>query len=155
VRRRDISVDVTTSAPPEIVYGLLADGSTWPTWCSIDSVEVEQAGDPPPEGVGAIRVNRRGRTVGRDQILELVPNRKLKYTTLSGLPFREYVGEVDLTPVPGGGTAVNWHSSFFPKVPGTGWVMERGLRRFLQDCATGLAEHAAASIDASRDVTQP
>ena len=155
MRRREISVNATTAAAPEIVYALLADGSTWPSWCSIDSVELEQAGDPPTEGVGVIRVNRRGRTVGRDQLLELVPDRKLKYTTLSGLPFRDYVGEVDLTPAPGGGTAIRWHSSFFPKMPGTGRVMERGLRRFLQDCATGLAEYAAASSDARSDVAQP
>jgi uncharacterized protein YndB with AHSA1/START domain len=154
VRRRDINVNAATSATPEVVYALLADGSTWPLWCSLDSVELEQPGDPPPEGVGAIRVNRRGRTAGRDQILELVPNRKLKYTTLSGLPFRDYIGEVDLTPEPGGGTAIHWHSSFFPKTPGTGWIMERGLRRFLQGCATGLADYASASSDARRDITQ-
>ena len=155
MRRRDIKVNAATSASPEVVYALLADGSTWPSWCSIESVELEQPGEPPPEGVGAIRVNRRGRTVGRDQILELVPNRKLRYTTLSGLPFRDYIGEVDLTPVPGGGTAIHWHSSFFPKTPGAGWIMELGLRRFLRGCVTGLADYASASSETRRDVTRP
>jgi uncharacterized protein YndB with AHSA1/START domain len=145
VKRRDIKVTATTPASAEVVYGLLADGSTWPSWCSIESVEIEAAGDPPSEGVGAIRVNRRGRTTGRDQILELVPNRRLKYATLSGLPFRDYVGEVDLEPAPDGGTTIRWHSSFFPKTPGTGWIMELGLRRFLQGCASGLAEYAATT----------
>lgn len=143
MRRRDINVRAATPAAPEVVYGLLADGSTWPAWSPIESVELEQEGEPPPEGVGAIRVNRLGRTTGRDQILELVPNRKLKYATLSGLPFRDYVGEVDLEPAPDGGTSIRWHSSFFPKVPGSGWIMERGLRRFLGQCVTGLADYAA------------
>jgi uncharacterized protein YndB with AHSA1/START domain len=154
MRRRDINVAATTTAAPEVVYGLLADGSTWPAWSAIDSVALEQPGDPPPEGVGAIRVNKRGRTTGRDQILELVPNRRLKYTTLSGLPFRDYVGEVDLEAAPGGGTSIRWHSSFFPKFAGTGWLMERGLRRFLDACVTGLAAYAATSSAETRDARQ-
>ena len=93
MRRRHIEVTAETPAPAEVVYGLLADGSSWPAWSPIESVEIERPGDAPPEGVGAIRVNRRGRTTGRDQILELVPNRRLKYATLSGLlPIRDYLG---------------------------------------------------------------
>jgi uncharacterized protein YndB with AHSA1/START domain len=154
MKRRDVNVTATTSAAPEVVYGLLADGSTWPAWSVIESVELEREGDPPPEGVGAIRVNKRGRTTGRDEILELVPNRRLKYATLSGLPFRDYVGEVDLTPTTEGGTTIHWHSSFFPKTPGTGWIMERGIRRFLGQCVAGLAEYAATANATSRNGSQ-
>lgn len=146
--RRQINVSAVTPATAEVVYGLLADHSTWPAWSSIESVELERAGDPPPEGVGAIRVNRRGRVTGRDQILELVPGERFKYAALSGLPVRDYVGEVDLSPAPAGGTAVNWHSSFFPKMPGTGWMLERGIRQFLRECVSGLAEYAAESSKA-------
>jgi len=153
VRRRHINVTAVTPATPEVVYALLADGSSWPAWSPIESVELEEPGDPPPEGVGAIRVNRLGRTTGRDQILELVPNRSIKYATRSGLPIRDYVGEVDLEPAPGRGTTVHWHSSFFPKVPGTGWIMQRGLRRFLEQCVSGLAEYTASS-DRRRNVSQ-
>lgn len=144
MKRRNINVNAVTPASAAVVYGLLADGSSWPAWSAIESVEIERPGDAPPEGVGAIRVNRRGRTTGRDQITELVLNQRLEYRTLSGVPVRDYVGEVDLTPAPGGGTAIHWHSSFFPKAPGMGWLLETGLRRFLQQCVTGLAEHAAA-----------
>ena len=153
MRKRHINVEVVTPATPEVVYGLLADGSSWPAWSAIESVEIERAGDAPPEGVGAIRVNRRGRTTGRDEILELVPNRRLKYATLSGLPIRDYVGEVDLTPAPGGGTKIHWHSSFFPKPRGTGWIMQAGLRRFLSQTANGLAEYAASTSNAPRNVS--
>ena len=155
MKKRHINVEAVTPAPPEIVYGLLADGSTWPLWSAIDSVELETPGDPPPEGIGAIRVNRRGRTTGRDQILELVPNRRLSYATLSGLPIRDYVGEVDLAPAPGGGTTIYWHSSFFPKPRGTGWIMQAGLRRFLTQTANGLAEYAATKTGSDRNVTSP
>ena len=43
----------------------------------------------------------------------------------------------------GDGTAIRWEASFAPKVFGAGWLLERGLRRFLEQCARGLAEHAA------------
>jgi len=142
MRRRYIDITVPTSASPETVYGLLADSSTWTRWTPMDSVQLERKGDPAPEGPGAIRVNTMGKTTGRDEILELEPNRRLKYASLSGLPVRDYVGEVTLTRVPSGGTEINWHSSFFPKVPGTGWLLQRGIRKFLGECARGLAAYA-------------
>jgi hypothetical protein len=148
VRLREIHVRRVVPARPEAVYQLLIDGPSWTRWSPIESVELEQKGDPPPEGVGAIRVLKMGRTTGRDQILELVPNRTFKYATLSGLPIRDYVGQVDLELV-AGGTGIHWHSSFLPKVPGTGWVVQRGIARFLERCATGLAECAASSSDTS------
>ena len=141
MRRRHIDVSATTPAPAPAVYRLLADGSTWPRWSPMDSVELERPGDPPPEGVGAIRVNRRGRTTGRDRITELVPDRRLAYESLSGLPIREYTGVVELDEADGA-TTIRWRSSFFPKVPGTGWVLECGITRFLQQCADGLAAYA-------------
>jgi hypothetical protein len=148
VKRRDVSVTASTPAAPAVVYGLLADGSTWPAWSTIESVELEREGTPPPEGVGAIRVNKRGRTTGRDEILELVPGERYRYAALSGLPVRDYVGEVDLTPTAEGGTSIQWHSSFFPKTPCTGWILERGIHKFLSECVTGLAAYASSANDA-------
>ena len=144
-KQRHINIHVDTPARPAAVFRLLADGATWTTWSPIESFELEQAGDPPPEGVGAIRVFRLGRTTGRDQLLEVVPDRRLAYASLSGLPVRDYVGQVDLAPSADGGTSIHWHSDFFPTTPvGTGWLVEHSLRRFLGKCAHGLAEHAGA-----------
>ncbi len=148
MRRRHIEVSATSVAPPSAVYALLTVGATWPDWSPIESFELERPGDAAPEGVGAIRVFRRGRTTGRDQVLELVPDRRLRYASRSGLPVRDYVGEVELEPVPGG-THIRWHSSFFPAARGTGWLVERGIRRFLRGCVRGLAEYAAVHRDAN------
>lgn len=148
MRLRRTDTRAITPASPQTVYGLLTDGRTWPSWSPIDSFELEQAGDLAPEGIGAIRVFRQGRTTGRDQILELIPNRRIQYASLSGLPVRNYVGAVDLAPAPGRGTTIHWYSSFYPSTPGTGWLVELGLRRFLQQCAQGLAEYAASAKDA-------
>jgi hypothetical protein len=144
MRRRHIDVTAHSQATPDIVFPLLADGSTWPRWSPIESFELEREGDPTPEGPGAIRVFRRGRTTGRDQIVDVAPDRHFRYVSLSGVPVRDYGAEVELEIVTGG-TEIRWHASFFPKMPGTGWLLERGLRRFLGQCARGLAAHADTS----------
>jgi hypothetical protein len=145
MRSRHIDLTVPTAAPRAAVYRLVADGSTWGRWAAVDSVELERPGDPPPEGVGAIRVLRRGRTTGRDLLVELVPDRRLRYRSLSGLPTRDYEGVVELEDAPGGGTTIHWRSSFLPKYPGTGALLERGIRKFLLECAQGLAGYAAGA----------
>jgi Polyketide cyclase / dehydrase and lipid transport len=139
--RRQIDVTAHSRAAPSAVFALLVDGSTWPRWSPIESFELERPGDPPPEGPGAIRRFRRGRTTGRDQVVEVAPDRRFGYVSLSGVPVRDYRAHVDLQPA-GDGTAIGWHASFAPKVPGTGWLLQRGLTRFLADCVRGLAEHA-------------
>ena len=144
MRRRHIEVTQHSEAAPAALFALLIDGETWPRWSPIEAFELERAGDPPPEGVGAIRVFRRGRTTGRDEIVEVVPDRRLSYRSLSGLPVRDYRAHVDLEPV-GDGSAIRWEASFAPKLPGTGRLLERGLRRFLEQCARGLAEHGEQS----------
>ena len=143
MRRRHIEVTQHSAAPPAAVFALLVDGETWPRWSPIEAFELERTGDPPPEGVGAIRVFRRGRTTGRDQIVEIVPGRRFGYVSLSGLPVRDYRAHIDLEP-DGDGTAIRWGASFAPKMVGAGWLLERGLRRFLCECAAGLAAHAAS-----------
>jgi hypothetical protein len=145
MRRRHINVAAQSRASVGEVFGLLANGASW---SPIESFELERAGTTAPEGSGAIRVFRRGRTTGRDEILEVIPNRRLSYASLSGLPIRNYRGEVDLE-AGETGTVIRWHSSFVPEVWGTGWLLERGIRRFLEQCARGLAEYAASPGEAN------
>ena len=42
---RHINVTASTPAGTDAVYGLLADGSTWPRWSPIESFELERPGD--------------------------------------------------------------------------------------------------------------
>ena len=143
-RRRRIDITAHSTATVTAVYALLADGTTWPRWSPIESYEREQSVEPSPDGIGEIRIYRLGRTTGRDQIVELVPGRRFAYRALSGLPVRDYLGEVDLEPTTTGST-IRWRASFVARIPGTGALLERGIRRFLEQCAHGLAQYAAAS----------
>ena len=57
-----IDQTVQTSAGPEAVYALLADGATWPTWSPLGSFELLEPGDGTPEGVGRCGSSRRAGT---------------------------------------------------------------------------------------------
>lgn len=139
----EITAEARSTADPDTLYGLLADGSTWPTWSPLGSFELESAGTGTGEGVGAVRVFHTGMIRSRERLLELVPGRRLGYEMVSGLPVRGYRAEVDLLPDPAGqGTVVRWHSSFSPAVPGTGWFFRTVLGRVIQQCASGLAAYA-------------
>ncbi len=141
----DIRVEVRSEAPPEAVWKLVADGASWPLHSQLGSFELEREGEEGGESVGAVRVFRtrsRGRTyVSREQLVEIVPGRRLVYVLLSGLAVRDYRAEVDLSGADGG-ALLRWHSSFRPKIPGTGRLYERALRTMLTDLATGLAAGA-------------
>ena len=141
MRRQLIDVTTSTAAGPAAVYELLTNGGTWPDWAPIDSFELEQEGAGRPEGIGAVRVFRRGRTEGRDTIVELATDRSFGYTHVSKLPIRDYRADVDLEP-DGSGTRIRWRASFTPTVPGMGLLLRLALGRFLRQCAEGLADHA-------------
>lgn len=150
--RQRIEHRATTAADPATVYALLRDGASWPTWSPIESFEQERPGADEPEGLGAVRVFRNGRVTGRDEIVELVADRRFSYAHRSNLPIRNYRGEVDLEPT-SDGTAIRWTSTFDPTVPGTGRLLRRGLDGFVARLTHGLAERAAAVAGAHRDAS--
>jgi Polyketide cyclase / dehydrase and lipid transport len=141
--RQRIEHRATTTADPATVYALLRDGAGWPEWAPIDSFELQRQGAGEPEGIGAVRVLRAGRVTGRDEIVELVPDRRFSYAHTSNLPIRNYRADVDLEPI-AGGTAIRWVSAFDPKFPGTGRLMRRALDGFVAKLAHGLAARADA-----------
>lgn len=145
----ELAVRAHAKADPETVFAFLADGTTWPTWTPIDSFTLERPGRDGGESLGAIRVFRTGRIKSREEIVELIPGRRLGYILLSGLPLKGYRANVDLIPE-NGGTTISWRSTFRPKVPGTGWIYHRALTKFIQRCADGLAEHAARKANSPR-----
>jgi hypothetical protein len=138
----------TTIAPPEVVYGLLADGSTWPSWSPIGQFELLEAGErvgDQPEGRNAVRLFTTGRTKSRERVVETRPNQVFSYTLEHGMPLRDYKAVVTLTGN-GAGTCIEWRSTFFVSRPGTGWIYRTFLGRFIGRSVQGLAQGAAAVV---------
>lgn len=149
-----IRVNVTAKATASIVYALLRDGASWPRCSPLGSFELEQPGESEREGIGAIRVFRTGRVTSRERIVELEPDRRFGYVLLSGLAIRNYRAVIELVPS-GQQTEIRWHSSFDPKLPGTGWMYRRQLGRFIERLVHGLAAEAERRAAAATAQERP
>jgi hypothetical protein len=134
----DIDVRVPTTAEPATIYALLLDGSTWPTWSSLDSFEMVRGADGE---LGAVRLFLTGKHRSYEELVELVPNRRLSYALVAphNLPFKTYRADVDIA----GGT-IRWHSQFTMKRAGTAWLTKLLFGRFIKSTAKGLAARAEA-----------
>jgi uncharacterized protein YndB with AHSA1/START domain len=141
-------------APPAAVWADLVDGSRWPTWSPLGSYELVTPGSTGPDApLGEVRTFRTKQVVGetapREEVVEVVPERRLSYVLLGGMPLDGYRADIDLTPV-AGGTEVRWRSSFTARRPGMGVVYRRMLGLFIQRCVDGLAaKHASATARAT------
>lgn len=139
-----IAAEATTEAPPDAVWALLSDRSTWPSWSPLGSHSGERRGaDGTPDGLGGIAQFVTGRHCVREEIVEREAPRRLSYALLSGLPLRDYRAVVELTPA-GTGTRIRWSATFFPGRPGTGWLYRLALTRIFRGMVTGLAAAAPA-----------
>jgi len=143
-----IDIEERSAAEPAAVYALLRDGAAWPTFSGLGSFELERPSDDglPGEGLGAIRIFRTPQKIGptienHELIVEAEPDRRFAYELLSGLPLKGYRATTTLTP-DGSGTRIHWRSTFTAKVPGTGWIYRRQLRRFIGELVEGLARAA-------------
>jgi hypothetical protein len=139
---QSISVHARTAAPADAVYALLRDGASWPKWSPLGSFELVRAGEGEPEGLGAIRLFKTNGVRSYEKIVALEPGRRFGYALEHGLPLRDYVAYVDLSPRDGG-TDIHWHSTFSPKIPGTGWFYRWFLGAFIKRVAAGLARATA------------
>lgn len=146
-RTHTIDKRAVVPAPPAAVWADLVDGPTWPTWSPLGSYELVTPGATGPDApLGEVRIFRTkqaiGESVAREEVVEVVPERRLSYALLDGLPLDGYRADIDLTPV-AGGTEVRWRSTFTGRRPGAGWFYQRILGLFIQRCVDGLAaKHA-------------
>ena len=137
---QEIDVRETSAAAPEELWARLDKSATWPTWTPIETFTLERpAGE---NGLGEIRLFKTGRVTVREEIVERRPPQRLTYILLGGLALRDYRAEIDLSPA-GEGTAIRWHTTFRPKVPGAGWIYRRALERTTRDFVAGLADRPA------------
>ncbi len=143
------TVRVFSTAEPERVFALLADGATWSDWAGplVPASRWECKGTPPPGGVGAVRALGRFPLVNLAKVVEHDPPRRHAYTITSGLPVRDYLGIVELNLTAQGGTRIDWSATFTPKIPFTGGLFTPVLKYIVTQIATNLAKAAAKRKD--------
>jgi len=137
--KQEFEVQVRSSAQPGELFAIVADGSRWPSCTPIGSFALEQP--ETTERVGAVRIFKTGPMASRERIVECEPPSHFAYVLVGGLPVRDYRSDIDLVAVDGG-TSLRWRSTFWPKIPGTGWLFRFFLKTALQRCAQGIARAA-------------
>jgi hypothetical protein len=134
---RTIEVTRLLPAPPERVWPLLEEVTTWTSWGPYERAELESPGSPQPNGVGSVRrFQVAGRTTRERVTISDAPT-TFGYELLDGIPVRDYSARVSLRREPLG-TLVTWSSQFRPSIPGTGAVIQRRLQGFIDELLTCL-----------------
>jgi uncharacterized protein YndB with AHSA1/START domain len=129
------------AAPPETVFDVLTDHRGYTKITPLRKAELEREGEPASNGVGAIR---RLTAVGppmREEVLAYEPGRRFSYKLLSGLPVRDHVGTVELTPS-GAGTSVVYAVRTTPTLPLVGGAFLVGMKFGIRQLLGGVAKEA-------------
>lgn len=142
------NVTQVASAPRETVWALVSTASSWKDWAGVMRSTLEREGDPPPDGVGAIRVLGPPVLGSREQVVEWEAPSHLGYVILSGPPVKNYRADIRLaekTPLDGSAvtTLIEWSATFDPKIPGTGALMRTVLKAVISRFCGRAARYAA------------
>ena len=125
-----------TSAHPEVVWSLVADANSYPSWGPWNDGGYEPASKGPSRE-GSVQWFRYGRgTTSVEKVLEVDEARRLVYTVVRGIPVRNYRAEVTLTPVTPKGTAVRWTATWDGTL--TGRLVHRRLQQVYRQVMTAL-----------------
>ena len=113
----EFEVHRTAAAQPESVFDVFTDHRGYAGLVGlIKSSELEQEGEPAPNGLGAIRVIRLPGATVREQVTEFDRPTQYSYRMLSGAPIRNFVATVTFSPNDKGGTDVAYLVSEDPSV---------------------------------------
>lgn len=129
------------AAPPETVFEVLTDHRRYSEITPLRKSELEREGEPAPNGVGAVRVLS---TVGpplREEVVAYEPPSRFSYKLLAGLPVRDHLGTVELTPRDGG-THVVYAVRTTPTVPLLGGVVVAAVKLGVGQLIGGIAKKA-------------
>jgi len=129
------------AAPPETVFDVLTDHRRYTEITSLRKAELEREGEPEPNGLGAIRVLTVAGPPMREEVIGYERPSRFSYKILSGLPVRDHVGTVELSPKDGG-TEVTYAVKTTPTIPLAGPVFMAVLKKAIRDLIGGVAKES-------------
>jgi len=129
------------AAPPETIFEVLVDHRAYSSITPLRKSELEREGTPSPNGAGAIRVLSALGPPLREEVLTYEAPTRFSYTLLSGLPVRDHVGTVELTPHDGG-TRMTYAVRMMPTVPVVGGVVVEVVKLGVKQLINGVSAEA-------------
>lgn len=112
---------------PIVAWEVLTDHGRMSEWMPARKVILEAAGSPDRDGVGAVRAIHSFGTVIRERITMFDAPTTLRYELLSGLPFRDYTGQITVEPR-AGGSRISTEISFSTVIPGSQLLVAIAIR---------------------------
>jgi hypothetical protein len=138
--RWSLEATARSSAPVDVVWPLIGEARRWKEWSFLDRSDLVKTGEPPPDGVGAVRRFTRYGVGSREEVTAWEPPHHLGYTILKGFPVRHYRADVRCVP-DGSGTLIKWSATFDAQIPGSGHLMAAVLRVVVSRFARGAARY--------------
>ena len=142
-----------SKASTVMVYEAAKDSSRYPDWSMIGSFEHIRPGADELYGVGSQRIYRTWPLRLLEEVTELVPERRVAYALLSGLPFRNYRSSINIEPAPDGGAEIHWRSVFEPRIPGAAAVCRAFMQSVIGRMTPLLAREAERRTNSVRSST--
>ena len=129
------------AAPPETVFEVLTDHRRYNELTPLRKSVLEREGDPAPNGVGAIRKLTAVGPALREEVIAYQSPSRFSYTLLSGLPVRDHVGTVELTPN-GGGTKMVYAVRTQPTLPLVGGAVVAVVKQAVKGLVDGIVKES-------------
>jgi uncharacterized protein YndB with AHSA1/START domain len=155
VPRNCVEATRRIEAPRDMVWDVVSDVTRWKDWGNYQVSELEREGDPPPGGVGAIRVTARKPVRVREEVEIWEPPSRMGYKLLSGLPVRDYHAVVTLSDAGHRATNLNWQSRFDAPLRGSDAVARFLTRKVLEDICKQVAVEAERRAHAAVGTSEP
>ncbi|MBW2235088.1 MAG: SRPBCC family protein [Deltaproteobacteria bacterium] len=137
----EVAEEVLLDAPPEAVFAALADHAGLARWSPF-AMERLEAGNPDPNGLGALRRVRMGPLAFDERVISWDPPHHYTYTVEKGPLVRRHRGDVQVRR-DGDRTRVRWAIQIGLALPGagkpTGWLLRRKVRGTLDRLAGEIA----------------
>jgi hypothetical protein len=140
-RRYEFEASARSGAPAGTIWPLVGEASRWKDWAWMTRTDLLREGDPPPDGVGALRRFAVGPGGSQEEVVAWNPPRHLGYVVVRGLPVRHYRADVHLEGDEKG-TVVTWRCSVEPLIPGTGTALRWVLRHMVRGFARRVCRYA-------------
>lgn len=118
-----VTATATVPRPVDHVWAVLADHEGMTSWGPGLKVTLDKEGATDRNGLGAVRrISAPGPAPAIvEEVVAFEPGNKLGYRALSGVPFKNYGGEVVLSPA-GAGTRIDYSIVLDERVP----LVEKG-----------------------------
>ncbi len=129
------------AAAPETVFEVLTDHRRYSELTPLRKSELEREGETDVNGVGAIRKLTAVGPPMREEVIAYEAPTRFSYTVLSGLPVRDHVGTVELTPN-GGGTRMVYAVRTQPTLPVVGALVVAVVKQAVKGLVDGVVKES-------------